>query len=521
MAKTLGKYFSIASIMCYSAVSYPLRKIQMTVRRLLALPLLMALASLSFAQGNSVSGKPSWTSNPGAQRESNGSYPAKVNVVLFLNACTRDASGAVVSPLDPSDVYRITPTGAGIQAEVIQVGPCQLTSTITITPEISQPGYQYLMVSKQTKGSGPFLDVGFSRFGLLDPLAGPTPSTPEVDVQWIVLSQHACADAFGNHVAKVFYCVQVTIGNNSAYTMQLAGIGFKTPNPLAGVLGVSSDASLIEPNISYQVSRAVAQNGQSTTFRNILVNGVQGIGLIMSSFTPYFRNPFNVSRWSTGSAIVSGAFVQAMNLVAPDLTIRELNNLDDAALRDGKVIPNNTQAPPVMVFVDKMDVRDSLATLETNVKGITSPTIGQQTLLKDLDNCVQKQTCGPIPVKLALGHIVIVGDQIDYIQRVVVDSSGSAAQVPVPPLITSTSGLTVASGQLTNLQLTGTGLDQISTITLDAASVSAKITTGSLSLSGTTGLTVPITVPSAYHGSITLNFTSTIGSVAPITVTVP
>jgi hypothetical protein len=49
-----------------------------------------------------------------------------------------------------------------------------------------------------------------------------------------------------------------------------------------------------------------------------------------------------------------------------------------------------------------------------------------------LKNCIKKLSCDPFIVKLALGRMVIVGDQIDYIQRVVVDSSVTSQAVPVP-----------------------------------------------------------------------------------------
>jgi hypothetical protein len=489
---------------------------------LLEIPLWMIFLSFSSAQDSAAIGKPDWTGNPTAIRQTNGKYPSTANVVLFWNLCVRDATGKVTNPLDPSDAYRITPSGTGLSAGPVTVGPCSLTTSISINLQEAQSGYQYLMVSKQPKNAPAFVDAGLARFTMLDAQAGPTPSTPEVDIQWKVYSQHACSDTFGNHVAKIFYCVQVTIGNNSAHSLQISSIGFRTPNPLAGVFGVASNASITETNTSYRTTRAVAQNGQSTSFRNILVNSVQGLGLIMASFTPYFHNPVSSSKWATGSAIVSGVFGQAINLVAPDLTIRELNSLDDESLRDGKLIPNNTEVPPVNIFVDKKEVTEALAALQHNLSSLDldKRSVGQKILLDELNTCVQKQTCGPMPIKLALGNIVLVGDSIDYIQRIVVDPSVTSQEVPTGPVISNSAGLTATAGSTTTATLTGTNLDKISGVALDSASKEAQITLGGMSLSGTTGLSVPITVPSGFHGPITLNFTSTTGSVTPIVVTV-
>jgi hypothetical protein len=45
-------------------------------------------------------------------------------------------------------------------------------------------------------------------------------------------------------------------------------------------------------------------------------------------------------------------------------------------------------------------------------------------------DCIKNLSCNPTVVKLALGRMVIIGDQIDYIQRVVVDSNVASQEVP-------------------------------------------------------------------------------------------
>ena len=331
---------------------------------LTCLLVISALGQAAIAKADDRLAKPAWVASPGGLRQTNGKFPPTVTLMLFRAPCERNADGSI-KKLDPTDIYNVTPTGTVKVPSRPVVGDCWIRFSLNVDPS-SEPGLLYLSVSKQAKGTGPFVDDSFAPFILFDATAGPTPSTPEVNVTWKVLSQQACSDGFGNRVAKVFYCVQVTVGNNSAHKLQISGIGFKTPHPLAGQLslGFPRGTSLIEPNVSYQTTRAVAQNGQVLSTRNLLYRSFQSLGLIMASFTPFFRNSFNNSRWATGSSIVSGAFVQAIGLVAPDLTIRELNSLDDQSLRDGKLIPNNTQAAPVMVFVDKTDATDALRVLE-------------------------------------------------------------------------------------------------------------------------------------------------------------
>jgi hypothetical protein len=315
-------------------------------------------------------------------------------------------------------------------------------------------------VNEKAKGKADFVSKGAAVLAMMDATAGPTPSTPEVDVLWDVISQHVCSDSFGNHVPKYLYCVEVKIGNNSSHSLQLAGVGFKVKHPFAGKADIPADARLISPNTAYQTSRSVLQAGQGTTGRNLVYNITKSLGLIMASFTPYFHNPNSSSKWSTGAAIVSGAFVQTIDLVAPDLTIRELNNLDDQSFRDGKLIPNNTQVR-MIVFVDKELIAGSMKERCTELLTVNSKAPSDSELKK----CTNSED--PTIIKVLLGDLVLVGDAVDYLQRVVVDTSVTSQEV-APAVAINASSADSASKLVT---LSGAGLNGITSITVDGTVV--------------------------------------------------
>ncbi len=248
-----------------------------------------------------------------------------------------------------------------------------------------------------------------------------------------MISQHICSDSFGNHVPKYLYCIEVKVGNNSSHALQLAGVGFKVNHPFAGKYGIPDDAKLISPNIAYQTTRSVLQAGGGTTARNLMYKSVQSLGLIMASFTPYFHNNSSKAKWSTGAAIVSGAFVQTFDLVAPDLTVKELTNLDDQAFRDGKLIPNNTHIR-MIVFVDKAliagSIKEKCRALLTS-KG--SDNKDHAPTDSEVNNCANSND--PTIVRVLLGDLVLVGDQVDYLQRVVIDSSVTSQEVNPAPAV--------------------------------------------------------------------------------------
>jgi hypothetical protein len=396
-----------------------------------------------FAGILSAQEKPAWTATPAVLYQKDKAYPKSVSVRLFLNGCD-DKNKKVSTDLKPGESYSISVTGTGITPGTIVVGDCSLTTDLAINGD-AQPSVAMITVRKgQT-------DDGFAQFYLMDATAGPIPANPQVDVLWEVLVDHVCRDNFGNHMPRDLYCVEVKIGNNSSHPLQLVGVGFYRESPKCGPEKTrfnctGNNAGISTPNISYQTARASAQAGISITGRNLLVNGTQGIGLLMASFTPYFRNDFNKGRWSTGASIVGTTLAQAINLVAPDQTLKEINNLDDQAFRDGKLIPNNTQVR-LLVFVQKESIAEAISDLvpkmkagsEVGCKNFIPPGYKKSADTPDMcypawedksfKNCTKKLVCDPIIVKLALGRMIIVGEAIEYIQRVVVDPSVTSQEV--------------------------------------------------------------------------------------------
>jgi hypothetical protein len=438
-----------------------------------------------------------------------------MTLVLFSSSCQRDSSTKAWTLANQT--FTLSASGAGIQLSTPMVGDCRLTTTATIDPAVQPDKYEIVVSTQSATSSATRIDQGYGDLNVLGPLAGPTPSTPEVDVEWNVLSHQTCSDSFGNRVANTFYCVQVTIGNNSAYKLQISTIAFKAKSVFAD----SSDTKYnINPNTSYQTTRSVAQAGQTLTARNLIFNSLGATGLIMASFTPYFHNPFNVSRWSTGAAIVSGTFTSAMSLVAPDLTVRELNNLDDQSLRDGKILNNNTQNPPFDIFVDKREVFPELGWLDTYYHGkwkdTSSNDDGQKETLAGLDKCVRsrgnEKDCSPDYVKEAMGTLVLSGHKIDYVERIVVDSSVTSQEVQAPsisnvekvvtlakPSISNASGLSVtADGTQKALVLSGADLDKITGVTQVGSDNNIQLGTASITA---TSISVPVTVNSGFSGN--------------------
>jgi hypothetical protein len=181
--------------------------------------------------------------------------------------------------------------------------------------------------------------------------AGPIPPglEPTVDVAWGVLPKRISSDTFGSRVTKLYYPIEVVIGNNSGYDLQLASVQFKLP-----------EGSMLDTNIptnSYYVVRASLQREQLIGARNTTINIIKAIGPILTGSAVFFNGSSiaalhhkNVFLGLTD--VFSNPFEKGLELIFPDQTVQQLINLDNHTLRDGAVIANNTQVRTI-VFVNR------------------------------------------------------------------------------------------------------------------------------------------------------------------------
>lgn len=56
----------------------------------------------------------------------------------------------------------------------------------------------------------------------------------QVDIMWAVVPKNIVKDNFGDFIATRYYCVEVVIGNNSEYDLQIAQVGFKNKSAEQG-----------------------------------------------------------------------------------------------------------------------------------------------------------------------------------------------------------------------------------------------------------------------------------------------
>ncbi len=235
------------------------------------------------------------------------------------------------------------------------------------------------------------------------------------------------------------------------------------------------------PASSYTITRGSVSHGEFWSPRNVSINLIKSLGPILTGFTPFFSVANRAKKFSEAINIFSNPFEKGFEAVFPDETNLQIQRLDDQILRDGIIISNNRQIR-TRAFIPK-----DLLQLEKPYR----------------DN--------PIIITQSLGKLYLIGDQIEYINRVSVTSGGSGEVVP-PPSVDPSYKNKFFLGDKEQLQLTGINLKGAS-----IASNSDKITLESPTTTNT-GVSVNLAVSeTASVGTYTLLLRTASGSI-PLTI---
>ncbi|MGA9939928.1 MAG: hypothetical protein WBP92_16905, partial [Candidatus Acidiferrales bacterium] len=255
-----------------------------------------------------------------------GKLPTSMTLEVFEENCD-SSKGVPLAAVAPAASYALEIAGSGgISITGQKPGRCSIIASLKIDPN-TPAGKEYvtLLDAAGAPVTSAELMVQSASAGAIPPGL-----EPEVDVLWEVMSQTDCADAFGTRLSASLYCIQLKIGNNTGFPIQLAGIGFANRLTDLAALG---DPTVTFANNSYASTRAILLHQEMWAPRNVLYHSLEGAGLIMAGFTPFFVRPNAKTNFATATSIVSGPLLQAFGIVAPDPIISQLNNLDDQSFR--------------------------------------------------------------------------------------------------------------------------------------------------------------------------------------------
>jgi hypothetical protein len=394
-----------------------------------------------------------------------------IAVVLALTSASPAFATASPAPDDRHPVYTIAPDkgAAGVDQYVTVFSPdckkpeingntklvssgnitiseikakpgCSLTAKVSI-PKDTRVGKLTFLLENKDKDDKDVI-IGTAEFEVTGLGIGPVPPglDPQVDVMWTVMPTAIVRHNFGRQIANNYYGVQIRIGNDSGFNLQIAGIGFKIPG-----------AKNIVPTNSYRATRGTLEKEQQVGVRASVVNAVKSFGLLYSGFLPFWHMPNRKANANLAGEILNGPFEKGLEAVWPDLTVRQLTRLDDQTLRDGLIVNNNSQVV-TLAWVPKKLL--NIAS-EADDQYLTEY-LGRPGALKaDKARPGRDWRDEPQYVNWRLREMVIVGQAIAYINRVQVISTNEGGGVTPPPTARGMNPQTLKRGEESSVIFTG------------------------------------------------------------------
>jgi len=384
----------------------------------------------------------------------------------------------------------VAPEGSPVAVlETKTQADCNITARIRI-PVDAGIGHVTLWVTNdkgKLLGTVQFSIVDFTPPGQIPPGVNP----PAVDVMWSVMPKKIVGDNFGSSIARKYYAIEIIIGNNSAYNLQLVSVGFELPSDReiegwlqrnaknkAGIQMASrnqeaitkrvlepvkdpsktlsteneipgSEKRTLLPTSSYKITRGSLEARQLLYPRTLILSTITALGPIFTGFTPYFHNVNHRGNFTEAINIFSNPLEKGLELVWPDPRPHQRDRFDDQVLRDGLIIKNNTQVRTLAFFPKE------LLRLPGNVESEAEYNAWRNNARE---------------VRERLGEIVIIGDLIQYVNRISLTPNPPGPVNP-PPTINQPNPPKVKQG-VRALPITITGSN------LAGAQLSPKGTTG-------------------------------------------
>lgn len=368
----------------------------------------------------------------------NADYPV-YDMTPSTGAPGRDYAVRVLSH-DPArkeitDKTQLVPLDSLTVSGVKNDSNASLSAKISIPRDAPIGKYRFLLKDEDTANILGVADFEVTAIG-----QGATPPgiDPQVDVMWGVMPSKIVSHNFGRQIANNYYGIQIRIGNDSGYDLQLAGIGFKLRD---------SGLSNIVPTNSYRSTRGTLEKEQQIGIRASVVNAVKALGTLYSGFLPFWHMPNRKANANLAGEILNGPFERGLEIVFPDLTTAQLTRLDDQTLRDGLIVKNNSQIV-TLVWIAKKTLNLSNHTGPEEQaylnRLIPDPSNLNNKIPATQRSDVKNWRDDPQYVNWKLGEMVLVGQQITYINRVQVISTTEGSPVTPPPSVT---GLNIQSAK--------------------------------------------------------------------------
>ncbi len=306
------------------------------------------------------------------------------------------------------------------------------------------------------------LNLAFDRYlrkGLeLDVEAlSPEPTPPglgqKVDIMWKILPRRQVSDSYGKKVADQYFAVELTVGNNSGYGLLIESIGFLAKGKTA--------AATPWPNDAYSITRSTIEREQQVGTRAIVLNSITGAAGLAAGLSGFFVNEDHLAQFGVFLGLTN-PLLEGFRLVWPDKTVRHLVALDTRIFRGSTIVKNN-ESKSVFTFISR-----EMVECKRNCAAMRGGRLD-----------FAGKAFNPVQIMEELGQVVLVGHEIDYINRVRVVSREVPAAAAVPPVVFDlpAAARTIRQDATLKLRLNGNGLANITPSVPDDSGLTATRST--------------------------------------------
>jgi len=150
-------------------------------------------------------------------------------------------------------------------------------------------------------------------------------------IDWTIVPPRIVGDNYGRTIMKDYYCIEVTIQNNSGSDLALAGLRFVTKE---------GEMEVGRPNTSYAIVHGSLARRKLTHPRTMTLAIIDGLGSLMTGFNPFFHNTNHAKNFSQFIDILSNPLAKGLDKAWKDAYPDELSRLEQDVLHDDKIIPN-------------------------------------------------------------------------------------------------------------------------------------------------------------------------------------
>lgn len=479
----------------------------------------------------------------------------KITLAQCSPTTTFDTKDKVISQVQIDALKR-----SGIIISEVAPSGCDLVFNIAIEPTAQ---FRNKRISLQFTTNGVVSSESISIELIDEPPTPPGPippgMKPDVDIMWVVVPNRITKDNFGSRVAKLFYCIEVVIGNNTGYDLQIASVGFQL-GPVGNAAKAMSD--------TYKAVADSMRNQQQQKIKEVLAtsrancSGSEAEMLKCQNETLARQlNDLNVSQTAVVTAVKDQArmlselsrvaYSQRVPVSSYTMARGTVEHGRFLSFRNLGVNLLKSLGPVLTGFTPFFHVLNRRANYSEGINILSNPiekgfealvpdeTIDQMQRMDDqilrdgmiIQNNRQIRTRVFIPKDLlklegnirddammvtqALGELYLIGDSIKFINRISVTSTGSGEIIPPPTINPTTPVVELNQSKAPQgFNLTGTNLTGAIVTSPDP-----NIIVDSFS-STKTSVHVELKVQdTATPGSKTLNVTTPSGTV-PIVITV-